>query len=127
MNPDEFSWGKDQYKITTEKPILLAFTDQQEMLKFDSWNDFQRHQKCVDVHCVVFFNKHVFPSPGIDKAYYVADIQDYRGVIPETEQNCSWFGSSYESMTKAVEEARSKFAETHAFVNKVHTMIKDNQ
>lgn len=126
MNPDEFSWGKDQYKITTQNPILLAFTDQQEMLKFDSWNDFHSQNR-DDISCVVVFSKHVYPSPAMHKVYYVADIQDWKGVIPETEQNCSWFGSSYESMTKAVEEARSKFAETHAFVNKVHTMIKDNQ
>jgi hypothetical protein len=96
------------------------------MLRFDSWEDLHS-QKLSDICCVVVFWKQVYPYPGNEKPHYSADIQDHRGIIPETEINCSWYGSSYESMTAAIEEALGGFAKTHAFVNKVHTIIKDNQ
>lgn len=123
MNPDEFTWGKNQYVIGTNEQMLLGFTDHLEMVKFASWTDFH-NQKRDDVFCIVVLSKHIFSAPASEKPYYIAEINDHRGVVPETEQNCSWYGSSYESMTAALQESLSKFAETHAFIDKVNTMIR---
>lgn len=60
-----------------------------------------------------------------DEKKYYASISDCKGVIPETEENCSWGFIAESTAQKAVDSAIKEFFKTYNFVLKVGNKLKE--
>lgn len=130
MKKNEFILLGEKHEIPEPKPLLnfpanvcstklFLFQDSTLVETWDSWRhsmhseEMRKYTFCIDMYC----------SPG-ERDYYIATITDLHGVIPETEENCSWVGSSYVSAQEALDEAFSKFQKTVELIEKIKNALQ---
>lgn len=122
MNPDVFVLFGKPHTTLPDHYVLLGITDSLDVEVFASWSDAHDRK---DICCLVSASKAIWENPSIEhRTYYTVHIHDSRGVIPGTEEDCSWFGSSYVSAEEALHDALKEFHKTAAFVDKVKKMFE---